>query len=45
MMKSRYLINHGDLEEHSIALSDLKALKDMQENYIVQLETEQILAS
>ena len=43
MMKTRSLIEDGDLEGLSTALSELEALEDTQEGYIVQLETEQML--
>lgn len=43
MIKFQSLINTGNVEELSTALSELESLEDMQEEYMVQLETEQML--
>ncbi|PON71697.1 C2 domain containing protein [Parasponia andersonii] len=43
MIKFQSLINNGNLEELSVALSELESLEDMQEEYMAQLETEQML--
>ncbi|KAM6569103.1 hypothetical protein CsatB_017088 [Cannabis sativa] len=43
MIKCRSLSNNGNLEELSTALSELESLEDMQDDYMVQLETEQML--
>ncbi|CAB4281293.1 unnamed protein product [Prunus armeniaca] len=43
MMKFQSLIEDGNLEGLSTAMSELEALEDTQEEYMVQLETEQTL--
>ncbi|TYI53205.1 hypothetical protein E1A91_D12G302700v1 [Gossypium mustelinum] len=43
MIKLQSLIDDGILEGISTPLSELEALQDMQEEYMVQLETEQML--
>ncbi|XP_062117124.1 synaptotagmin-5 [Humulus lupulus] len=43
MIKCRSLTNNGNLEELSAALSELESLEDTQDDYMVQLETEQML--
>ncbi|KAG8476222.1 hypothetical protein CXB51_033122 [Gossypium anomalum] len=43
MIKLQSLIDDGNLEGISTPLSELEALQDMQEEYMVQLETEQML--
>lgn len=43
MMKFQCLIEDGNLEGLSTAMSELEALEDTQEEYMVQLETEQTL--
>ncbi|KAE8124923.1 hypothetical protein FH972_019762 [Carpinus fangiana] len=43
MNKFHSFIDDGNLDELSIALSDIETLEDMQEEYMVQLETEQML--
>lgn len=43
MIKLQSLIDDGNLEELSTALSELESLEDSQEEYIVQLENEQML--
>ncbi|KDP20126.1 hypothetical protein JCGZ_05895 [Jatropha curcas] len=43
MIKFHSLIENGDLEGLSTALSDMESLEDMQEDYMIQLETEQML--
>lgn len=43
MMKFQSLIEDGNLEGLSTAMSELESLEDTQEEYMVQLETEQAL--
>jgi hypothetical protein len=43
MNKFHSFIDDGNLDELSIALNDIESLEDMQEEYMVQLETEQML--
>lgn len=43
MIKFRSMIEDGNLEGLSTALSELEALEDTQEGYMIQLETEQML--
>lgn len=43
MIKFQSLIDDGNLEGISTSLSELQSLEDMQEEYMVQLETEQTL--
>lgn len=43
MMKFQSLIEDGNLEGLSTAMSELESLEDTQEEYMVQLETEQSL--
>jgi hypothetical protein len=43
MNKFQSLIEGGNLEGLSAALIDIESLEDMQEEYMVQLETEQML--
>ncbi|XP_059455671.1 multiple C2 domain and transmembrane region protein 8-like isoform X2 [Corylus avellana] len=43
MNKFQSLIEEGNLDGLSIALSDIESLEGMQEEYMVQLETEQML--
>lgn len=43
MMKFQSLIEDGNIEGLSTAMSELEALEDTQEGYMVQLETEQVL--
>lgn len=43
MNKFHSLIEDGNLEGLSAGLSDIENLEDMQEEYMVQLETEQML--
>lgn len=43
MNKFHSFIGDGDLDGLSVALSDIESLEDMQEEYMVQLETEQML--
>lgn len=43
MMKFQSLIADGNIEGLSTAMSELEALEDTQEGYMVQLETEQVL--
>lgn len=43
MVKFQSLIDDDNLEELSTALSELETLEDSQEEYMVQLETEQML--
>lgn len=43
MTKFQSLIEEGNLEGLSTSLSELQSLEDMQEDYVVQLETEQTL--
>ncbi|PPD71043.1 hypothetical protein GOBAR_DD32068 [Gossypium barbadense] len=43
MIKLQSLIDDGILEGISTPVSELEALQDMQEEYMVQLETEQML--
>lgn len=43
MMKFQYLIEDGNLEGLSTAMNELESLEDTQEQYMVQLETEQVL--
>lgn len=43
LTKLETLIEDGNLEGVSAAVSELESLEDMQEEYMVQLETEQML--
>lgn len=43
MVKFHSLLDGGNLEELSTELSELETLEDTQEEYMVQLETEQML--
>lgn len=43
MIKFRSLIEDGDLEGLSTTLSEMEVLEDMQDDYMLQLETEQNL--
>nr|XP_034890073.1 uncharacterized protein LOC118030186 [Populus alba] len=43
MIKFQSLIEEGNLEGLSTALSEMQSLEDMQEEYMVQIETEQML--
>lgn len=43
MNKFQSLIEDANIEELSSALSEFESLEDMQEEYMVQLETEQML--
>ena len=43
MIKFQSLVEDGNLEGLSTSLSELQSLEDMQEEYMVQLETEQSL--
>lgn len=43
MMKFQYLIEDGNLEGLSTAMNELQSLEDTQEQYMAQLETEQVL--
>lgn len=43
MMKFQSLIDESNMEGLSTTLSELESLEDMQEEYMVQLETEQML--
>lgn len=43
MVKFQSLIDDDDLEGLSTAMSELETLEDSQEEYMVQLETEQML--
>ncbi|XP_048445693.1 synaptotagmin-2 isoform X1 [Pyrus x bretschneideri] len=43
MMKFQSLIEDGNIEGLSTAMSELEALEDTQEGYMLQLETEQVL--
>lgn len=43
MMKFQNLIEDGNLEGLSTAMNELESLEDTQEQYMVQLETEQVL--
>lgn len=43
LIKLQSLINNGNHEELSTSLSELESLEDLQELYMVQLETEQTL--
>lgn len=43
MNKLETLIEDGNLEGLSAVVSELESLEDMQEEYMVQLETEQML--
>ncbi|KAI9384384.1 hypothetical protein POPTR_012G056000v4 [Populus trichocarpa] len=43
MIKFQSLIEEGSLEGLSTALSEMQSLEDMQEEYMVQIETEQML--
>ena len=43
MIKFHSLIEDGDLEGLSTALSEIESLEEVQEEYMVQLETEQML--
>lgn len=43
LVKFQSLIEDGNLEELSAALSEIESIEDMQEEYMIQLETEQML--
>lgn len=43
MMKFQNLIEDGNLEGLSTAMNELESLEDTQEQYMVQLESEQVL--
>ena len=43
LTKLETIIEDGNLEGLSAAVSELESLEDMQEEYMVQLETEQML--
>ena len=43
LIKFQSLIEDGNLEGLSTALSEMQSLEDIQEEYMVQLETEQML--
>ncbi|KAK1372057.1 synaptotagmin-5 [Heracleum sosnowskyi] len=43
MLKCRSLVDDDNLEELSASLSELESLHDLQEEYAIQLETEQML--
>jgi len=43
MIKFQSLIEEGSLDGLSTALSEMQSLEDMQEEYMVQIETEQML--
>lgn len=43
MIKFESLIEDANLEELSSCMNELESLEDMQEEYMIQLETEQML--
>lgn len=43
MIKCQSLIEDGNLEALSTALTEIESFEDMQEEYMMQLETEQML--
>lgn len=43
LVKFQSLIEDGNLEELSAALSEIESIEDTQEEYMIQLETEQML--
>lgn len=43
MLKCRSLVDDDNLEELSASLSELESLHDLQEEYAIQLETQQML--
>lgn len=43
LVKFQSLIEDGNLEELSAALGEIESIEDTQEEYMIQLETEQML--
>ena len=43
LIKLQSLIDDGNVEELSTAVSEIESLEEMQEEYMVQLETERML--